>query len=168
MTRNGTLPCELVDSSDFLIDCPFKFEGVESFKEIPESLLGFFFDVFGFQDSLVRGFGFIVTFDGLGSDAFFGQELDGRDEEVVVEPPLDFVKIVHHGNDLGVFEAPVAEPLADVGPVFSFDVSVVIFLVFSGASELDGFFPFLEVVEEKMIDKFSSVVKVNAEDRKRQ
>ena len=73
MTRNGTLPCELVDSSDFLIDCPFKFEWVESFKEIRESLFGFFFDMFGFQDSLVRCFGFIVAFDSFGSDAFFGQ-----------------------------------------------------------------------------------------------
>ena len=55
-----------------------------------------------------------------------------------------------------------------MSPVFSFDVGVVIFLVFSGASELDWFFPFPEIVEEEMIDKFSSVVKVNAEDRKRQ
>lgn len=157
-----------MDSSDFLIDCPFKSKGVESFKDILETLLGFFFDVFGFQDSLARSLGFIVVFDGFGSDSFFGQEFDGRDEEVVVEPPLVFVKIVHHGNDLGVFEALVPEPLTDVGPVFSFDVSVVIFLVFSGASELDWFFSFPEIVKEEMIDKFSSVVKVNAEDRKRQ
>ena len=94
MTRNGTLPCELVDSSDFLIDCPFKFEGVESFEEILELLLGFFFDVFGFENSLVRGFGFIVAFDGFCSDTFFGQEFDGRDEEVVVKPPLGFVEVV--------------------------------------------------------------------------
>lgn len=157
-----------MDSSDFLIDCPFKFEWVESFKEIRESLFGFFFDMFGFQDSLVRCFGFIVTFDSFGSNAFFGQEFDGGDEEVVVEPPLVFVKVVHHGNDLGIFEALVPEPLTDVGPVFPFDVGVVVFLVFSGASELDGFISFPEIVEEEMIDKFSSVVKVNAEDRKRQ
>ena len=93
MTRIGTLPCELVDFSDFLIDCPFKFEGVEGFNEILESLLCFFFDVFGFQDSLVRRLGFIVTSDGFGSDSFFGQEFDGRDEEVVVEAPLVFVKV---------------------------------------------------------------------------
>ena len=94
MTRNGTLPCELVDSSDFLIDCPFKFEGVKSFKEVLEFLFGFFSDVFGFQDSLVRCFGFVVAFDGFGGDAFFGQEFDGRDEEVVVKPPFCFVEIV--------------------------------------------------------------------------
>ena len=47
-------------------------------------------------------------------------------------------------------------------------MGVVVFLVFSGASELDGFVSFPEIVEEEMIDKFSSVVKVNAEDRKRQ
>ena len=109
-----------------------------------------------------------MAFDGFRSDSFFGQEFDGRDEEVVVEPPLTFIKVVHHGNDLGIFEAPIAKPLTDVGPVFPFDVGVVVFLVFSGASELDGFVSFPEIVEEEMIDKFSSVVKVNAEDRKRQ
>ena len=53
-----------MDSSDFLIDCPFKFEGVESFEEILELLFGFFFDVFRFQKSLKGSFGFIVTLDG--------------------------------------------------------------------------------------------------------
>ena len=53
-----------MDSNDFLIDCLSEFEGVESFKEILEILFCFFFDVFGFQDSLVRRFRFIVAFDG--------------------------------------------------------------------------------------------------------
>ena len=83
-----------MDSSDFLIDCPFKFKGVESFEEILEVLFDSFFDVFGFQDPLVRGFWFIVAFDGFGGYAFFGQELDRWDEEVVVKPPLGFVEIV--------------------------------------------------------------------------
>ena len=94
MTRNGTLPCELVNSSDFLIDCLSELKGVESFKEFSEGILGFFFHVFGFQESLVRRFGFVVAFDGFGGDAFFGQEFDGRDEEVVVKPPLGFVEVV--------------------------------------------------------------------------
>ena len=94
MTRNGTLPCELVDSSDFLIDCLSEFKGVEGFKEFSEGVFGFFFDVFGFEDSLVRSFGFIVALDGLGGNSFFGQEFDGGDEKVVIETPLGFIEIV--------------------------------------------------------------------------
>lgn len=83
-----------MDFSNFLIDCLFKFEGVEGFKDFFELLFCFLRDVFGIENSLVRGFWFVVTFDGFGSDAFFGLEFDGRDEEVVVKPPFFFVKLI--------------------------------------------------------------------------
>ena len=54
-----------------------------------------------------------------------------------------------------------------MGPVFSFDVGVVVFLVFSGASELDGFFTLDEVVKEKAVEKFSAVIEIDTEDGKR-
>ena len=50
--------------------------------------------MFGFKNSLIRGLGFVVAFNGFGSDAFFGQEFDGRDEEIVVETPLGFVEVI--------------------------------------------------------------------------
>lgn len=83
-----------MDSSDFLIDCPFKFEGIEGFKEFSKSLFGFFFDVRGCEYSLVGGCGFIVKFDDFRSHALFFDKLDGGDEKVVLEAPLVFVGIV--------------------------------------------------------------------------
>ena len=83
-----------MDSSDFLIDCPFKLEGVESFKEFSKSLFGFFLDVRRGEDPLVRRCGFVVELDDLRSDALFFDKLDGGDEKVVVEAPLCFVEIV--------------------------------------------------------------------------
>jgi len=55
-----------------------------------------------------------------------------------------------------------------VGPVFSFDVGVVVFLIFPGACELDWFFTFEEVVEEKAVKELPAVIKVDAEDGERQ
>ena len=55
---------------------------------------GLFGDMFGFKDSLVGRLGFVVAFDGLGSDPFFGLEFDRRYEKVVVEAPFVFVEVV--------------------------------------------------------------------------
>ena len=83
-----------MDFSNFLIDCLFKFEGVEGFKDCFEFIFGLFWNVLRFKNSLIRSLGFVVAFDCFGSDAFFGQEFDGRDEEVVVKTPLGFVEVV--------------------------------------------------------------------------
>ena len=55
-----------------------------------------------------------------------------------------------------------------MGPVFTFDVGIVVFLVFSGASELDGFIALLKVIEEKAVDEFAAVIEIDAEDNERQ
>ncbi len=57
----------------------------------------------------------------------------------------------------------VAEPLTDVGPVFLFDVSVVIFVVGSGASKLYGALPLCEVLQEVIIEELSAIVAIEAE-----
>ena len=61
-----------MDFSNFLIDCLFKFKRVESFKEGFKFVFGLFWDVFRFENSLVRGLGIVVKFDGFRSDSFFG------------------------------------------------------------------------------------------------
>ncbi len=63
------------------------------------------------------------------------------------ESPFVFVKVVEEINDLRIFETTVAKPLPDVSPVFTFDVSVIVFLVFSGSSELDGIISFAEIIK---------------------
>ena len=122
--------------------------------------------MFGFKNSLIGGLGFVVAFDGFGSDPLFGEKFDGRDEEVVVKAPLGFVEVIEEGHDLRIFESPVAEPLADVSVVFAFDVSVVIFLIFPGAGELDRGFTAEEIIHEEFIEKFLAVIRVEAEDGK--
>lgn len=72
MTSIEWLPSKQVDFNNFFIDCLFKFEGVQGFKDCFEFVFGLFGDMFGFKDSLIRGFGFVVMLDGFGSDAFFG------------------------------------------------------------------------------------------------
>ena len=56
----------------------------------------------------------------------------------------------------------VAEPLADVGPVFLFDVCVIIFVVGTASGEVDGLFSLGKVSEEVVIKELRSVVTIEA------
>jgi len=51
-----------------------------------------------------------------------------------------------------------------VGPVFLFDVGVVLFVVGAAASELDGFFSLGEVAVEVVVEEFGAVIAVEAEE----
>ena len=73
------------DIRDFLIDCVFKFERVKGFKDCFEFVFGLFWDVFGFQDSLIRGFRFIVMLV-LGFGAGFIFRLPASWEFPVLKP----------------------------------------------------------------------------------
>jgi hypothetical protein len=50
-----------------------------------------------------------------------------------------------------------------MGPVFLFDVSIIIFVVGSGAGKLDGEFSWCEMPEEVVIEEFTAVVAIEAE-----
>ena len=50
--------------------------------------------------SLKRGFRGIMVFDGFRSGSFFGDEFDGRAEEVVKESPFTAVEVIEEGDDL--------------------------------------------------------------------
>ena len=67
-----------------------------------------------------------------------------------------------------MIEAFIAEPLADVGPVFLFDVSVVLFVVGAAAGELDGIGSLVEVTEEVVVEEFGAVIAVEAEEGERE
>jgi hypothetical protein len=56
----------------------------------------------GFEDSLIRGFGRAMSFDGFGADPFFGEEFHGRAEEVMKEPPFMFIEFIEQGDHLRV------------------------------------------------------------------
>ena len=57
----------------------------------------------------------------------------------------------------------VTEPLADMGPVFLFDMSVVVFVVGSRARKLDRVFPLCEMFEEVIIKELATIVAIKAE-----
>ena len=65
-------------------------------------------------------------------------------------------------------EAFISEPLADVGPVFLFDVSIVLFVVGAAAGKLDGIFSLGEVAEEVVVEEFGAVIAVEAEEGERE
>ena len=43
-----------------------------------------------------------MSFDGLGADPFFSEQLHGRAEEVMKEPPGVFVEFIEQGDQVGV------------------------------------------------------------------
>ena len=61
----------------------------------------------------------------------------------------------------------VAEPLTDVGPVFLFDMSVVIFLVGPRASELYGALSLCKMSQEVVIKELAAIVAIEAEQGER-
>ncbi len=50
-----------------------------------------------------------------------------------------------------------------MGPVFLFDVGVIVFVVGSATGKLDGAFSFGEMSEEVMVEEFGSVIAVETE-----
>ena len=62
----------------------------------------------------------------------------------------------------------VTEPLTDVGPIFLFDMGVVVFVVGSATGKLDGNFSLRKVSEKVVVEELGSVIKIEAEQGKRQ
>lgn len=79
-----------------------------------------------------------MPFDGFGADPFFGDEFYGGAEEVVEEAPFFCIEVVERRNAIGIVQAIITEPLSDMGPVFLFDVGVVVFMIGPASGELDG------------------------------
>jgi len=59
-------------------------------------------DMWRIKYSLKRGFRGIMMFDGFRADSFFGDELNGRREEVMEESPLVSIEVVEERDDSGV------------------------------------------------------------------
>ena len=69
---------------------------------------------------------------------------------------------------MGVIDAVVADPLADMSPVFLFDMGVVLIVVRAAAGELDGMCSLGEVAEKVVVKEFASVIGVEAEEGERE
>jgi hypothetical protein len=109
-----------------------------------------------------------MVFDGFRADSFFGEEFHGGEEEVMKESPFKGIEVIEERDDFGIIEALVAEPLADMGPVFLLDMGIIVFMIGAASSELNGFIPFGKVSEEVIIEKLASVVTIEAEQGERQ
>ena len=84
------------------------------------------------------------------------------------ESPFLGIEVIEEGDGLGVIEAVIADPLADMSPVFLFDVSVILFVVGAAAGEVDGRFSLGEVLIEVVVEEFGSVIAVEAEEGERE
>ena len=54
------------------------------------------------EGSLVRGFRRIMVFNGFGADPFLRDELHGRAEEIMKEPPLFGIEVIEERDDPGI------------------------------------------------------------------
>ncbi len=95
-------------------------------------------------------------------------EFDRRAEEVVIQAPLIGVEFVEQGNHTGVVESIVTDPLPDMGPVFLFDMGVVVLVICAASSKTDGAFSVLEVSQEVVVEELRAVIAVEAQQRERQ
>ena len=74
------------------------------------------------------------------------------------------VKLVDNGNDFRMIETDPAEDFPDMGEIFLFDMSIVVFFVRPRASEAE--FVFFAVAEEMLVDKFGAIVGINGNEDK--
>ena len=54
------------------------------------------------KGSLVRCFGRVMAFNRFGADPFLREELHGRAEEVMEEPPLSGIEFIEERDDSGI------------------------------------------------------------------
>jgi len=87
---------------------------------------------------LIRSFRGVEDFDNFRAIPLLVDELERRDEEVKVKSPFSKVEIIEQGNCFRFVKSQVTNKLANVSPVLFFNMSIIIFLVFSGTSVLNG------------------------------
>lgn len=104
-----------------------------------------------------------MDLDDFGTHSFFLLELHGGKEEVVEEPPLLGIEVVEGLQDGRVVKAQITQPLADMSPVFLFDVGIVIFSVGARAGEPDGASTILEELDEMPVEELGPVVTIEAQ-----
>jgi hypothetical protein len=92
----------------------------------------------GLQDPLEGRFGRVVGFDDLGALTMLVNQLHGGKKPVDKFSPFILVEIVEPEDDLGVVEAFITQVLANEAPIFAFDVRVIVFVIFSGTSIVNG------------------------------
>jgi len=78
------------------------------------------------------------------------------------EPPFLAVEGVEEGDDPGIAESFISEPLSSVGPVFLFYMGIVLARIRSASGKTDGLFSFREMPEEVVIEELSFMITIEA------
>ncbi len=63
------------------------------------------------------------------------------------------VEIIEQGDHTGIIESFIAEPLTDMGPVFLFDVGVIVLVIGSASGELDGAFSLGKMTQQMVVEE---------------
>jgi hypothetical protein len=71
------------------------------FKLFGERLFDRDKDIGRFEDSLVRGFRRVMSFNGFGTDPFLGNELHRGAEEIMEESPFFAIQVIEERDDSG-------------------------------------------------------------------
>ena len=98
----------------------------------------------------------------------FGDEFCRGAEEVMKESPLLGIEMIEEGDHPGVIESFIAEPLTDMGPVFLFDMGVIVLVIGSASGEADGTFSLGKMAQEMMVEKLRSIIAIKPQQRERQ
>lgn len=110
----------------------------------------------------------MVFLNVFGIDALLLLEFQGGAEEILEGAPLVAIKIIHEINQMRLVEAVIAEELANVRPVFLFDVSAIVFVVGTGTGELSRGRPVGQIPVQMVIKEFGTIIAIKAEHGKRQ
>ena len=84
------------------------------------------------------------------------------------ESPLLGIEIIEEGDHPGVIESFIAQPLSDMGPVFLFDMGVIILMIGSASGEADGTFSLGKMAQEMMVEKLRSIIAIKPQQREGQ
>ncbi len=78
---------------------------------------------------MIRCCWFVVLLNELSADSSFLFELHDRAKEVPERIPVEPIDLVHLLNKFRVIETIIAKKFTNVGPIFLFNVRIVVFLV---------------------------------------
>ena len=115
-------------------------------------------------DPLERGLGGVVDPFKLGSHPDLAYEFYRGLIQVLIQPQLISVQVVHGGKSLLGIVANIAQELSDVGPVLLLDVGIVIFFVRTAAGEMD--FTLITIGLEVIVDEFRAIVGIHSQKLK--
>src|SRR5207302_4195541 len=149
-----TLDGQTLNRGELLVDNVREFEWIEAHDPASKFFDFFWVGVFREEHPLPRCLGFVVDARNPSASADFLQELDRRLEDILKEPQLVAVEVVHGLARRLRLEATVAEELAHMRPVLLLDVGVVVFLV--GPTAREANLSILAETHQRVVDELAA------------